>query len=506
MIVAMLTPTKPDEPTAPPFAPPPPSFATRRVLVIATVTAAVHVVAAARPGWWYDEATTVALGRLHLTWGYVDQPPLGPALAALTGVIAPDSMLVMRLPTVLATALAVVLTALIARELGGDRRAQTLAALAQATTPWGAFTGHWLVPYGLEPAAWLVLAWSLVRWIRTRDDMLLLVAGVATGIAAELRFQAILLGAVLLVAVAVCGPRELLRRPLLWVGAIVATLIAAPTLIWQARAGWPQLRMGSTAAAEAGPLFGGWPGIAVGFVIVAGVLGAGLLVVALWGSTLWGSTPWGTATRPELRDVRFLGVTFVVLAVFFVVTLGRPYYLAGLYGALAAVGAVTLQRRREAADAEGARSRWRWVAWPAGVLSIAAAAGMLAFSGTVQNDGGAKVATPVASVYRALPPADRARTAVLGGSYIYAAFLDTSGRTMGLPPAYSTNRSYGYLPAPPESQDQVLYVGSSPAELRPYFPTIRQVGDLGDAKIWMASGRVEPWSAIWPRLRHFDVQ
>lgn len=47
--------------------------------------------------------------------------------------IAPGSLLALRLPAVLATAAAVVVAALIARELGGDRRAQVLTAVAQAT-------------------------------------------------------------------------------------------------------------------------------------------------------------------------------------------------------------------------------------------------------------------------------------------------------------------------------------------------------------------------------------
>ncbi len=80
----------------------------------------------------------------------------------------------------LATAAAVVAAALVARELGGDRRAQTLTAGAQATAVWITLAGHWLTPYTLEPVQWLVLGWLLVRWIRLRDDRLLLALGART--------------------------------------------------------------------------------------------------------------------------------------------------------------------------------------------------------------------------------------------------------------------------------------------------------------------------------------
>jgi 4-amino-4-deoxy-L-arabinose transferase-like glycosyltransferase len=133
----------------------------------------------------------------------------------------------------LATAGAVVLAGLIARELGCDGRAQVFIAATQATGLRTTLAGHWLTPYAVEPMQWMLLVWLLIRWQRVRDDRLLLVLGVVIGIAAMAKFQVMLLCLVLLVAVAICGPRDLLRRPLLWAGAALAALIATPTLIWQ---------------------------------------------------------------------------------------------------------------------------------------------------------------------------------------------------------------------------------------------------------------------------------
>jgi hypothetical protein len=197
-------------------------------------------------------------------------------------------------------------------------------------------------------------------------------------------------------------------------------------------------------------------------------------------------------------------VAAVLMYVFFVVTIGRPYYRGGIYGLLAAAGAVGLQRRREA----GAR-RWRWVVWPAFLLSAAAAAGMLvvAASATTQSgDVGAGIAQRTAAAYHALPAAEQPRTALVGGSYIVAAYLDGYSLEYGLPPAYSSNRGYGYFPPPPEEQNAAMYVGADPAELRPYFTDIRQLADGGrDTSIWLCTGRTEPWATIWPRIRHLTV-
>ena len=63
----------------------------------------------------------------------------------------------------------------------------------------------------------------------------------------------------------------------------------------------------------------------------------------------------------------------------------------------------------------------------------------------------------------------------------------------------------------------MLYLGSTAAELRPWFADVRPVGVTGPtpiegtgqdagATLWLATGRLAPWDAIWPSLRHLDVQ
>ena len=58
---------------------------------------------------------------------------------------------------------------------------------------------------------------------------------------------------------------------------------------------------------------------------------------------------------PELRAYRFLGWTWVVLAVLFMATGGKPYYLAGLLALLLAAGAVAVDRRLDRGRARARR-------------------------------------------------------------------------------------------------------------------------------------------------------
>ena len=432
-------------------------FAAGSVLPIAAATAVLHCIAGVLgKGYWFDEVYMLAIGRFHLDWGSADQPPMAPALAALADAVAPGSLIVLRIFAVLSTAGGVVLAGLIARELGCDRRAQGFTALAQATGIWTTLFGHWLTPYSLEPAQWLLMIWLLTRWVRLRDDRLLLALGAVAGIAALNKFQVLLLCAVLAVAVAAVGPRDLLKRPMLWVGVGIAVVIAAPTLVWQQLHGWPQMRMAPVVAGEAEALYGGRPGIAVQLIAFAGVLGAALVLYGLW----------RLFRDDELRDYRFIGVAFAILYVVFVVTAGRPYYLAGLYAPLAAAGALGWQRRRQAGS-----SSLRWFVWPGVVVNVAVAVGILILSvSIVRSDVGEQIAQRTADAYRALPQEQRDRTVVFGDSYIVAAYLDGYSRRYQLPYAYSANRSYGYFPPPSSDHDTVLYIGRDPDALRGTSP------------------------------------
>jgi hypothetical protein len=203
-----------------------------------------------------------------------------------------------------------------------------------------------------------------------------------------------------------------------------------------------------------------------------------------------------------MRPYRYLGVTFVVLFVMFVATAGRPYYLAGLYPPLVAAGALGLQRRRE-----DGRAPRRWLVWPAWLATTAAAVGILITSVSItRSDTAEDIARRTADVYHGLPAAQRDRTVVFGQSYIVAAFVDGYSQRYALPQAYSANRSYGYFAPPPVDHDVVLYVGSDPDALRPYFTDVHQVADIGDdMRAYLLSRQRQSWESIWPVVRTLTV-
>lgn len=104
------------------------------VLLLAFVKLLVHLLTANNYGYFRDELYYIAAGE-RLAPGYVDFPPFVALVTALVHATLGDSLLALRLLPALAGAAVVVLAGLMARELGGGRFAQGLAALAVLVAP-----------------------------------------------------------------------------------------------------------------------------------------------------------------------------------------------------------------------------------------------------------------------------------------------------------------------------------------------------------------------------------
>ena len=101
---------------------------------LATAKLLLHFLVNGRYGYWIDELYFMACGE-HLAWGYVDQPPLIAFIAHASRWLMGDSLFAIRFFPAVAGACLVFLTGWMARELGGRRFAQTLAAVTVIVAP-----------------------------------------------------------------------------------------------------------------------------------------------------------------------------------------------------------------------------------------------------------------------------------------------------------------------------------------------------------------------------------
>ena len=107
---------------------------TALVFYVLLVRAALYLLAAENYGYFRDELYYLACGE-HPSWGYVDQPPLIGGVAWLLQHTIGTSLYALRLLPMLAHAGTIVLTAVMARDLGGKRWAMFLSSVSVLVAP-----------------------------------------------------------------------------------------------------------------------------------------------------------------------------------------------------------------------------------------------------------------------------------------------------------------------------------------------------------------------------------
>lgn len=484
----------------------------RWVLVVALAQLAALVATSGRYGYHRDEMYFIVAGG-HPAFGYPDQPPLVPLLSWSMNQLAPGSLTVLRLPSALAAAATTVVAALVAREVGGVRRAQLVAAGCSAVGGFLLATGHIVSTTTYDALATTLVGWLLVRGVVARSGPPLLVAGVVTGIGCEAKPQVAFVAFVALCTLAVVGPRWPLRSRWLAGGVVAAVALAAPYLVWQATQGWPQLTV-------AGHVAGSAEGGRIGFVPFQLVMVSPLLV-PVWIAGLL--APW---RRPTLRVLRFVPLTYLVLAAAYVAGDGKAYYLASLYPVLLGVGAppVAEWTRRS-------RTRTRAGLLTAGVAVSAVINAFIALPllPVVQLQGSAAMAlnpdqgetvgwprfvATVAHAWHALPGPTRRHAVIFTYNYGEAGAVDLLGRERGLPRAYSGHNGFSAWGQPPPRATHAVVLGyTGPHDAAPQFTDCGRLATVDDG-VGLANDeqglpvllcrRAAGWVRLWPQLRHFN--
>ena len=237
----------------------------------------------------------------HPAWGYVDNPPLTPAIGWLSRQVFGDTLFGLRVLPAVQVALVVLVVALIARELGGGRRAHVLAAVIAATSSFFLAIGHLLTTPTFDVLVTCVILLGLCRIVRTGTQRWWIGIGVAVGAGLQNKYTLLLVLSSLAVAALLTGSW---RRLLSWwtlAGTAVALVIWLPQLFWQLDHSWPQLDFARALAEQEG---GENRATLVPFQLL--ILGPPLVPIVIAGI-------WSLWRRQSWRPVRFVAVGYLVL-------------------------------------------------------------------------------------------------------------------------------------------------------------------------------------------------
>src|SRR5579859_1423232 len=136
------------------------------LIYIAAATVVAHMIAGQYYGFHRDELATLADAR-HLDWGYMAYPPITPFFGRLSLILFGTSLAGFRFFAAVAEAIALVLTGLMARQLGGRRPAQLLAAFA--ALPFCIGGGALMQYVSFDYLCWVSAAYFTVKLLTTEN-------------------------------------------------------------------------------------------------------------------------------------------------------------------------------------------------------------------------------------------------------------------------------------------------------------------------------------------------
>ena len=453
-------------------------------------------------GYFRDEFYYIACGH-HLAWGYVDHGPIVALQARLGQMLFGSSVFAIRILSALAGAITIFLTGILAWSLGGRRPAQALAMFAMIVAPQYIGTDGYLSMNSWEPVFWMTCVLSLVL-IQRRHSLSRwwIIFGIAGGVGLlnkpSMAFFLVALGLGLLLT----PHRRLLFTRWAALGVALLLLIALPNILWQIQNHWPTLEF----------LHNGQAGHKN---IVLGPLPFLLAQIANMhpvNALIWITGIVSLLRGRSIRDSRWLGLTALFFFAIMFAAHAKDYYLAAIYPALFAAGAIAWERRLASRRAV---QQDRIVAFPIleTVLLVTSLVVLPMSSPVLRPDAWVRYTTAlhlhgdkletmatgplpqfyadrfgwqqqvdiVVAAYRSLAPEEQKRVCIFTNNYGEAGAIDLLGprQEPHLPPALSGQNSYwlwGMHGCDPNLV--IAVIGDTPEQVARKYASVEIVGRM----------------------------
>jgi 4-amino-4-deoxy-L-arabinose transferase-like glycosyltransferase len=486
------------------------------LIYLALIVLVGHLLTNANYGYQRDEFYYVACGH-HLSWGYVDHPPLTPVMANVSVWLFGDTLFALRFFPALAGALTVLITGLVTRELGGNRFAQVAAVVSTMMAPLFIAANGLLMPISVDILVWTFSSYLVLRIIKYQDSRLWALVGLTVGVGLLNKYNVVFFAVALVAGLIAVGPRRIFRSGWFWTGSLVAFLVVLPNLLWQAHHGWATIEFlhnmnRNVISKISRPMFLVWQ----------------VLFLNPCGLPLWLAGLYFYIGTAEGKPYKVFAFIFLAILAFLLIADGKHYYLGAAYPMLfaaAPLGVMRLVRQH--------RLRWDRVRnGYVGLLSVGCLLTFPAVLPTLPADsslryelgrkwpsyaeilGWDELVGQVADVYRDLSVSEQDQAAILTENYGEAGAVDALGGHYGLPHAISGHNNY-YLWGPGKYTGNVcITVGLSWETVHAMFGDVRDAGRVTNSQrirnlefgrpIYVCRKPRRPLSAMWPLLKHYD--
>jgi 4-amino-4-deoxy-L-arabinose transferase-like glycosyltransferase len=497
------------------------------IWLIALAKLVLHIYFNNRYGYFRDEFNYISCGD-HLAWGYVDQPPLIPFLIHVSRAILGDSLRAIRFVPALASSLLVLQTAMIARELGGKRFALLLSALTVVIAPQYLSNASLLGTNCLEPNLWMACAYSVILAIKREDPRYWLWLGVFAGIGLEEKYSIALFVGGIVAGLLLTKHRRVLLDKWIWLGGAAAFLIFLPNLLWNIHNDWPFNQLMHNIRAEGRDVV-----LPAGEYFLQQTLLVHPLTAPIW---IAGLIAFFFSSRS--KQYRVLGWSYVFCYAAFFALHGKVYYLAPIYPMLLAAGAVVTESALD-------RPRLAWLKPVIAILLLASGVHLapivipvlspdefiaytrtLPFKLPVMEHSHARAALPqwyadqfgwqeivdeTAVAWNQLNPNER-DCGIFAQDYGQAGAIDFLGRSKGLPPALSGDRTYFLWGPRGYSGNCMIVLDDSRENLEQLFSSVQYAGTSRDnpyaleknIDVYVCRGsKFGRLSDLWPMMKRW---
>lgn len=451
------------------------------LLSIAAAFALFHVLTDGRYGFHRDELQFLSDAR-HLDWGFVAYPPFTPFIEHIAIAIFGLSLVGLRLFSVIAQAIVIFVSGLMARDFGGNRWAQCAAAVSVALSAVPLFEATEFQYTSFSLLWWVLICWFTIRLLQSENPRWWLAIGAAIGLGLMTKYSIVFFIAGMLGGMLLTSARRFFASRWFWAGVAIALLIFLPNLVWLIRhdfISYQFLQHIHTRDVGEGRAEGFWK-----FQFLAN---ANLFATPLWIA--------GLIAFIAERRFRMLFWMYAIPVAAFALSKGRFYYVAEAYPVLIAMGAVVAERWLSLMRA-WVRHSFE-VVYFAGVLVIGAGICAqfvpLAPSGPLRDYalrnnpdlreefGWNELVKTVAGIRDSLPPEQQQHLGITTGNYGEYGAIDVLGRAYGLPQPIGTTNSEWLRGYPMPAPTTFIVLGLDEKEANSIFTGCRLAGHNGNS-------------------------
>jgi hypothetical protein len=474
-------------------------------------------------GFFGDELYYFACSK-HLAFGYVDHPPLVAVLAFISRTIFGETIIGLRFMSGLFGAVTVILASQIAKELGGRKYSQALAALSICFgLAFPAISSF----FSMNPVDIMLCTLFLLvflKTIRAPSSKKWITLGIISGLGLLNKYTFLVLGFSLLISLIITKKWNILKSPWIYISGLIGLLMFLPHILWEINNGWPTLEFMQNATEHKNlslSPFAFLSQIIIGlnpFTFPVWLSGLGFLLFSR-----------------KIREYRFLGWTAFIFIFIYMLQNSKFYYVVPIFPLLLSSGAVAIEQFLR-------RFNTRVLKWAivtllvvSGTLLMPLAVPILpadqfvkysktlGLQSELRMEKGESISLPLHFAYRFgwkelvdtvteayynLPQEDRKKCAILASWYGIAGAIDHYGPKYKLPNSICPRNNYWLWGRHNYSGEIVLAVGYNADYLKKYFNSVEQVAHFHhpyayDVAIYLCKKPKETLKQMWPELKVF---